>query len=56
MLTGVGLGSSHFFMLQVFLKAKFTLPHLGHSQSPSDSPSGPINGNFHKKQTMKQTK
>jgi hypothetical protein len=41
MLTGVGLGAPHFFMLQVLLKEKLMLSHLGQVQSPSESPSGP---------------
>lgn len=47
MLTGVGLGAPHFFMLQVFLKEKLMLSHLGQVQSPSESPSGPTDKNFH---------
>jgi hypothetical protein len=54
MLTEVGLGAPHFFMLQVFLKAKLTFLHVGHSQSPSDNPSGPINENLHKKELNRQ--
>jgi len=38
---GVGLGAPHFFMLQVVLKEKLILSHLGQVQSPSESPSGP---------------
>jgi len=49
MLTGVGLGAPHFFMLQVFLKEKLILSHLGQVQSPSESPSGPADENSHKK-------
>lgn len=42
-LTEEGLAAPHFFMLQVVLKAKLTLSHLGQTQSPSDKPSGPAN-------------
>lgn len=39
--TEEGLGAPHFLMLQVVLKAKLTLSHLGQIQSPSCTPSGP---------------
>lgn len=57
MLTGVaGLGAPHFFMLQVFLKEKFTLSHFGQVQSPSESPSGPTDENFHKQQLINRNR
>ena len=48
-LTGLGLGAPHFFMLQVVLKEKLILSHLGQVQSPSESPSGPKDEKSHKK-------
>jgi len=39
--TLTGLTAPQCLMLQVVLKAKLTLSHLGQIQSPSDKPSGP---------------
>lgn len=38
----VGFVAPHFRILHVVRKAKLVFPHLGHTQSPSDKPSGPI--------------
>jgi hypothetical protein len=39
--TSVGFAAPHLRILQVLRNAKLVLPHFGHNQSPSDTPSGP---------------